>query len=232
MWRQPLALRDVAASRLVGWLKRFGVELPMSIEGQISFALQAGIPISSIGEARAYELDGIVTSPKLVVAGVTLLDLSASLRYRDGVMDWPVLRFRLPPRGESTESASITGSGRAQLAPVGDFEIRADVANFDFAMIPELSGAPLPLSGSASGRARVRVAKSDFANLASWSGDAAIATRAVKLPGLNSPSAEAAFRFAGDTLNFERLRGVINDIPLGLAGAVKLAADYRTLALE
>ena len=79
-WRPSLALQDVSTTTLTTWLNRVGVSLPFSISGDVSFSLNAAVPVTALNDARAYELDGYLSSPQLTIADITVEQIAVTLR--------------------------------------------------------------------------------------------------------------------------------------------------------
>jgi len=230
-WHPSLSLQDVSTERLVGWLARVGVTLPFSLSGDVSFSLRAGVPITALDDARAYELDGSLSSSRLTVQNIPLEDFAVHVRYRDGVMALQAIRFRLPKKPNETTASSLNGRGVMGLVPRGDVDLVVDVQNFDLARLSELTGADLQLTGLANGSAELRIAGADFADPAKWSGQVKLQATDAHTPGLHSPRAETAFRIANRTVTFDRFAGVVNDVPVGLTGAFSLSDDAKSIAL-
>lgn len=231
-WRPSLALNDVSTERLVSWLGKAGINLPFAIRGNVSFSLKGGVPLTAPNDPLAYELDGYVTSSRLQIQNFVLEDLAVTLRYRNGLMVLQSVRFHLPKREGEANAPSLSGRGQVQISPAGDVNLEVDVNDFNLARISEFSGADLRLNGIASGRATLRIANADFANPSAWSGSAALNATEVRSPGLYAPKAEAAFRLADSRVTFDRLESVVNDVLLGLTGAVSLSEDAKTALLE
>jgi hypothetical protein len=231
-WRPSLALNDVSTERLVTWLGKAGIQLPFAIGGNVSFSLKGGVPLTAPNDPLAYELDGYVTSSRLQIQNFILEDLAVTLRYRNGLMVLQSVRFHLPKREAEPNPPSLSGRGQIQISPAGDVNLEVDVNDFKLARISEFSGADLRLTGNASGKAILRIANADFANPSAWSGSATLSATEVRSPGLYAPRAEAGFRLAENRVTFDRLDGIVNEVPLGLTGAVSLSEDAKTASLE
>jgi hypothetical protein len=113
-----LALDDVD---LVEMGKRLGMPLPDGFEGKASVDLRVGIPVNNATDVRAYRLEGKLTSRRLLLAGILLEDLRASVAYEKGVARIEELSARL---GEG----SASGEARAAIAPAGDVALSLDLA--------------------------------------------------------------------------------------------------------
>lgn len=230
--RPSLSLVEVPTEQLTSWLNRVGVSLPFTISGNVSFSFKGGVPLAALNDPRAYELDGYLSSPRLVIENIVVEQFAVTLRYRDGVMSLQTVRFQLPKREGEAASASLSGQGTLAISPPGDLNLSVDVANVNLARLSEFAGADLQLTGTASGRAGVRVVDSQFSNPANWSGTATMQATDVHTPGLYAPSAEATFRLVDKVLTFERFAGIVNDVPIGLTGALSLSDDAKTVTLN
>jgi hypothetical protein len=60
----------IEVATLVRWLERIGVELPVTLEGEISGALAIGVPWNDLGNSRAWRFAGRVSSPRFRVNGL------------------------------------------------------------------------------------------------------------------------------------------------------------------
>jgi hypothetical protein len=231
-WRPSLALQDVSTTTLTAWLNRLGVTLPFTISGDVSFSLNAAVPLTAFNDPTAYELDGYLSSPRLTIDNVVVEQIAVTLRYRDGAMALQAVRLQLPKREGESAAASLVGHGILPLVPVGDLHLAVSVFNFNLARLSEFSGVDLQLTGTASGRAEIIIAKGNFANPGDWSGSATLQASEVHTPGLYAPNAEAIFSLAAKTLTFERFAGVVNEVPLSLVGALSLSEDAKTVAFN
>ena len=230
--RPSLSLSNVPSDELVKWLRRAGLNLPFSILGNVSFSMTGGVPLTALNDAKAYQFDGNISSPRLRVQNVFVEDFAATVRYRNGVMVLQSVRFRFPKRQNEKAATSFTGRGSLGLVPGGDLELVLSVDSLDLRRISEWTGVDLQLTGTASGSAEVKVANADFSKPANWSGSAKLQATDFKSPGISAPSAEAAFQVANNKLTFDRFAGVVNDVPLGMTGALRLSDDADSVLMD
>ena len=146
-----LALDDVDLGEL---LRRLAVKLPFPVEGKLSFQVEAGIPINTPNDMKAYRLNGTATLPRLNVAGVELTDVRTSLRYEDGVMKLQELKSGImAPKGGPDAAGAFAGTARMELAPLGDLSGDFHIDRFPLEMaLSPLPGASGKAVGAVSGR--------------------------------------------------------------------------------
>jgi uncharacterized protein involved in outer membrane biogenesis len=212
--RTPFSFRRVDAAWLAGWLRRFGIQLPGRVDGRISARLDVEWPWGALGSARAYRIDGEVTSDRLALGPVVLRNVAAAVRYRGGEAELVKLEFDLDQPGAATDTPTsarvrhITGSATVQLVPLGDISIRGAANQVPLASASRLMELPdLDLRGTLSAEVQ---AHSDFESARSvrgWRLDGRLS--AEDLQGGRSPTLQvpaASFSLREGRFLLERLQ--------------------------
>ncbi|WP_231602765.1 AsmA-like C-terminal region-containing protein [Neorhodopirellula pilleata] len=183
-WTTRWSFDDVDVGQLADRLGAIGIETGVDLEGTVSVRFNVGIPWTSLGDGAAYRFDGTLTSPRLLVDGVAVKDLSTSINYRDGVASLEKLKATVLDR--RTGSANPIGSPEAnagelvatasvELVPQGDVsaDVRIDQLSLDSLsdlvrkFLPDQSGF-IPTAGQVSTEFEVQVPLSSISDLATY----------------------------------------------------------------
>ena len=140
-WTTNWSFEDVDVGKLTRRLGAIGIELGVPVEGGVTVKFRVGVPMSSLRDASAYRLDGVVTSPELQIDNLRFTEFESTVRYRDGTLNVSGLEGRLGRRGE------FAAQGSAQLVPRGQARVSARVTSINLQPILDLAAADLPIAG-------------------------------------------------------------------------------------
>lgn len=131
-WTTKWSFDDVDVGQLANRLEAIGIQTGVDLEGNVSVRFNVGIPWTSLGDGAAYRFDGTLTSPRLIVDGVALKDLTTSINYRGGIASLENLRATVLDRrverpGSQGEpnAGEVVATAHVELVPQG--EVTADV---------------------------------------------------------------------------------------------------------
>jgi hypothetical protein len=216
---------DVDVERLRRRLATFGVHVPLDVAGLVTVDIRADIPINHLFTANAYRLHGVLSSARLVVNGVELKELAATLDYDQGVLRLSQLLFQLP--NASGPAGSIAGSASMQLVPRGDLTAQVSVDRVGVARlleaVPELHASA---TGLLSGAIRSQVPVDRLRELSAWQAQGQVnlsGFRAMQLPALDATS---HFRLANGLLTVDQLDATTTLGRLVGAGDLKLSEPF------
>ena len=174
---RTLSAQNIAVETWLSRLRRLGLTVPLEAKGTVSGSLRARVPVRESTDATAWKLDGRLTSPALTVSGVTLNELSVTLRLRDGVLALEDLSFRLG-NGDG-DGDRVRGSGSLPVSPPGDLSLAVAVDRVDLArfarFLPKTQAScddPTPvdarLVGTVSARLEASVPPRQVADPTAW----------------------------------------------------------------
>lgn len=219
--------RDVEINTLLARLKRFGVEVPVPVAGQVTVRLSAGVPSwRSILRTRAYQIAGQIESEKLTVAGFDLHQLAGRMVYHDGVLQLTSLRFvvRRPGGAEGT----ISGSAKMQVRPRGNLTANVSLARIPLSslagVVPQLAGM---IEGDAGGHLSVEVPVDRLRELSAWRGEGHVSLKQVK--ALQFPPAEivANVQLTQGQATLSNLAIELERLRLTGSGSLALSAPFE-----
>ncbi len=213
------ALEDID---LVELAKRVEMPLPEGFSGRVSVDVNAGIPLNNAGDARAYRLQGKATSKRLLLAGVPLEDVKATLNYDKGLARLEGLSARLG-------SGRVSGTARAAISPPGDVVLTLDLENIEVsslrALLPE--GLRREATGTVSGRVSVAAPWDRAGDVLAYRGSGRL--RAVNAGAFRvaAREAEADFLLNAGTLILSHLRADILGADITGEAGLNLRPPYR-----
>ncbi|HJT32725.1 MAG TPA: AsmA-like C-terminal region-containing protein [Pirellulales bacterium] len=218
--------RDVEINALLARLKRFGVEVPVPVAGQVTVRLSAGVPSwRSILRTSAYQVEGQIDSNNLTVAGFDLHQLAARIVYHEGVLQLTSVRFNVPrPDGEQ---GTISGSAKLQVRPRGNLTANVSLERLSMSLladvVPQAAGM---IEGDAGGHLSIDVPVDRLRDLSAWRGEGHVSLEHVK--ALQFPPAEvvADLRLARGQAKLSNLTIELERLRLTGSGALALAAPF------
>ena len=161
--------KNISVQTLLERLKRYGVEVPVELSGQVSVHLSAGAPWRSLLRRSAYEVEADLTSPSLTVAGFELRNVAVHLVYSDGMLQLTDLHFTVADR--QGHEGKLTGSANMQVRPPGDLHVNLSLNGLPlgavFDKLPQLTGRA---SGTASGQFTASAPVDAVRDPARWQG--------------------------------------------------------------
>lgn len=221
--RQPyyigtnFSFEDVDLATLERRLARFGFDLPIAVEGQMTARLRVEWPLGALTDRRAYRFQGTLTSDELTVADVRLTDVTAELDYARGNLRLEQLDFRVPARGEpdaGQRTGRFTGSGSIGIWPRGP--VRTDLRLEDVPLASILQVVPqlesLGDGATISGQVSASAPAEQIQQPAAWSGSGRVSLEGFRFAELPELAASTEFQLAEGLL-------ALRDIQAAAAGA-------------
>ncbi|HEX5447026.1 MAG TPA: hypothetical protein VFW87_24640, partial [Pirellulales bacterium] len=219
--------RDIEINSLLARLKRFGVEVPVPVSGQVTVRLSAGVTSwRSILRTSAYQVEGQIESDKLTVAGFDLHQFAAQMIYNDGALQLTSVRFAVPRPGGG--QGTVSGSARVQVRPRGDLTANVSIERIPLSELAEL--APQfagMIAGDAGGHVSAQVPIEKLRELSAWQGQAHLTLEQVALPRLPPAELVADVRLAAGQATLSNLTVELERLRLTGSGALALAAPFE-----
>jgi hypothetical protein len=229
---------SVDVGRLVGRLRRIGLEIPVTLEGKVSGTVHVGVPWNALRTARAWRLGGSLTSERFVVNDFAVTAATIRLNYRDGSLFLDEFTLSVPKPGAAAGAGAgaVNGTAQMQLVPRGQLSASLQVRDLPMAAVLRSFDALQPVDGLLSGELVARAAVDELRDLAAWRVEGPIALRDFTLRNLPAAAADVRFDLEQAVLTarqFElRVGGVTlqSDARLNLTGRLAWSLDARASA--
>jgi hypothetical protein len=223
-----LGLDDVDLGDVV---RRFGLKLPVAVEGRLSCQVQATLPLDKPEDTKAYRIRGTARLSRLNLAGIEMADVRTRLHYADGVLQLDELSGQLPrPRrpGVAAAAGTFTGSARYQMVPAGELrgQLRVEGVPLDVVLnrLPRAAGQA---NGDLSGRVEFRAPPGKLNDPAGWEATGALTSESVRLYGLTLRKASAGLKLRKGVVGVQALKADLEGAPLTGTAALHLDKSYR-----
>ena len=248
---QTVTVRDVDLATLKTRLARFGVEVPLEAEGNVTATFTVAAQLGRITQPGAVSATGTLSSPRLALAPaeggdaanpVVLEDVEADLRLASGLLTLTDLSVTLPPPKGSPKAPSGTVTGTATLPLAGsetDVTAAVTAQNVALALLWErlgpASGEPggggLPLAGGVfSGNVKVAVPWARRADPAAYRATATLTVTDLTAAGRSVDDLTANLALKEGTATLTKLTATVAGQPLTGAAEVGLAAPFPARA--
>jgi hypothetical protein len=160
-------LKDVDLEQLIS---AFELKLPFTVAGKVTVTVQFAIPIDTPNDYRAYKMRGTAESPDLSIAGVGMKQVTAKVRYEDGVLTLTELKGRFPD-----SAGSLDSEGKMQLFPSGELTLKLNLEKVPLSRaLALLPGATDKAEGAVSGRIEARVPANKLRDPKAWEASATL----------------------------------------------------------
>ena len=226
---------DIDVQTALSRMKRFGLEVPVDVEGRAAIKIRVGVPWRHAFTARDYRLYAWIDSRRLSIAGIETDDFHATLSYVDGVLKLAELRLSAPEFSAGGGKAAVKGDAQVQLEPRGDLTANLDFESLALAPLaaaaakanPKVQGdqtalAKLNLDGIAAGHAEAKVAIDRFRDLAAWQIGARLNVADVRAFAARRFDFNAAARLERGVARLDRLSLRMHKSPASLTGDATL----------
>ena len=231
-WNTSFSLRDADVAKLNRRLSFIGIGLPFTITGNVTTELNIGVPLGAIRDAKAYRIDGAVSSPSLVVSGVRLDTVRMDLKYRDGVLDLQPIVFDLPdlpadPNAEPVANGQFRGAIRLGLVPTD--EMTADLTLTTIPIRPitqQIPNFPVIDTGALDGQLSASVPLDKLSDLTAWDLNGNLTVSNLKAFDQTLRSVRVDVEADDGVLEVSKLDGTIDGATIGGNANLKLTAPF------
>lgn len=208
------SVTDVDTTKLLGRLGRVGVTIPFDMEGEVSAKLRIQIPINGLRDTKAYRFDGTISSKRLNVAGLSLLNVEMDAAYRDGVLNLNPLAFQIPdPAPNGLAPGKFKGTARMEIQPRGDLALDLQLDTVPAAALNEIANQPGLLTGGVlSGKVEATMPAAEVRDLSTWDLDGQFS--ATGLMAMDRELQKASFQFRAENGALK-----VNDLTATMEGA-------------
>jgi translocation and assembly module TamB len=189
-----LSLQNVDLAQLIAKLK---LNLPYAVLGRLTFKVHVGIPVNTVGDLKAYRLNGTASLTTFNMAGLAMTNVEAKVRYTNGVLDLENLSGQMPSpssRPVGGEGAGkFDGNARIEVVPRGDLQASLKLKWIPVAtilsLIPQAKGAA---TGTLSGEVKAHAPLEKVGDPANWRGSAKLETPGLVAYGIPLTKAAAS----------------------------------------
>jgi hypothetical protein len=212
-----LNLKDVDLAQFV---KDLGLKVPFDVAGRLSVKVQASLPVDQPRDLKLYKVSGTATLPTFTLSGVEMKDVSARVRYDNGVLRLEEARARLGTTG------SFSGTARLGVVPQGDLTADLTLTDIPLDQVLRAAGIKEEITGSVSGSADLRVPSDRLRDLSTWQGSAKLKSGKVSAFGLALTDAGATARVGKGLLTVRDVTAKLEGASVTGSGEAKLTAPY------
>lgn len=229
---------DIDVQTALSRVRRFGLEVPVDVEGRASIKIRVGVPWRHAFAARDYRLYAWIDSRRLSIAGIETDDFHAALSYVDGVLKLAGLRLTTPDFSAPGDKAAIQGDAQVELEPRGDLTANLDFVRLALAPLATAAAKTYPkiqldqaaldklkLDGVAAGHAEAKVAIDRFRDLAAWQIGARLNVADVRAFAARRFDLNAAVKLERGVARLDRLSLRMHDSPAMLTGDAMLQLE-------
>jgi hypothetical protein len=216
-----LNLKDVDLARLV---KDLGLKVPFEVSGRLTMNVQASLPVNQASDLKLYKVTGTATLPTFSLSGVEMQDVTARVRYDNGVLRLEELRGRLA--GSKPSAGTFQGTARLGLIPEGDLTADLTLTEIPLAQLFRAAGLKEEVAGAVSGSANVRAPAGKLRDLAAWEGSGKLSAARIAAYGLALTDVGAAVRADKGRLTIRDVAGKLEGAPVSGSAEAKLTAPY------
>ncbi|HEV3341062.1 MAG TPA: hypothetical protein VG125_11920, partial [Pirellulales bacterium] len=223
--------RDIDVQTLLARLKRFGVEVPVALEGRVTVGLSLAAPWQSMLRPSSYRVEGDLTSTALTVAGVELRAVSMHLLYAEGTLDLTRLSFAVP--GKQGAQGAVSGTARLETGPRGELSAQLQIDQiplaplFDTLAGPELAGKA---SGTATGQFAGQVSTTRVRDLAAWQGQGRLTLNDVQAFGFPPLVVTTELRVGNGQATLSKLNAQFERASITASGVLALTTPHKFTA--
>ncbi len=197
-----IRFRDIDIAEL---LAKLNVKLDYKINGKVSAEATIMVPITQAVNAAAYRFTGKVSSPALVLEGLTIRDLTANMTYQDGTFTLTDLSGKIDQVGEPT--GMFRGTLSAATSPPGEVgALTVDRIPLG-EVLKAVPGFALNVKGMVSGKVAISAPYEKLTDSKEWSGSSEVFSKQLIVEGRRATDIRLAARVAKGVLAFKRSNG-------------------------
>lgn len=221
-----IKLKDIDIGQL---LDKLQVKLPYKIGGKVSVSVAVAVPLGQAATRAAYKFTGTVTSPELLLEGLTIRDLSAAVDYQNGKLTLTALKGTIPATGTDTGApGTFTGTATAQVEPAGDL-----AANLALDRIPlgeVLKAIPnwsIETRGRVTGKAEFKAPFEKLADPGTWTATAGVSSDDLIVAGRHAKGVRLGLAVANGTATLKDAAATVEGIPVTASATLALTDKYK-----
>jgi uncharacterized protein involved in outer membrane biogenesis len=216
-----LNLKDVDLAQLV---KDLQIKVPFEVSGRLSMRVQASLPVNQASDLKLYKVTGTATLPTVSLSGVDMRDVTAKVRYDNGVLRLEDFRGRLA--GAKPNAGTFQGTARLGLIPEGDLTADLTLTEVPLAQVLSAAGVKEEAGGAVSGTANLRAPAGKLRDPATWEGSAKLSAARVAAYGWALTDAGFTVRVGKGVLTVSDVTAKLEGAPVSGSAEGKLTPPY------
>jgi hypothetical protein len=220
-----LKLKDVDLAQLA---KSLDLKLGFPLEGRASLDVKASIPTNKAADLKTYKLTGSAQVKNLVFAGAHVTEASADIRYANGLLELTSLkgRFGAAQTGADPTAGRFRGSGKLQVAPLGDLSAELTLDRMPASEIAGLVKEPLALAGSFSGQFNLHGPVDTLNDPSVLEGSGKITANRVSAYGVTLDQASTSVELKDGVVRLPDLAGNLDGTPANGSAELRITDPY------
>ena len=215
-----LALDDVDLTELI---QRLEVKLPIRVAGKVNLNITAGIPTSNTSDIKLYRIFGTMTLPILQLDDLTLKDVVAKVRFRDGVLKVTELAANVPDPKRPTVTGRIAGTASFGIEPRSDLTAELTLATVPlgqiFNAIPSLTGSA---DGLVSGGLKLRLPGDKLTDIQAAEADGTLSSDALTVLGRTVGKTLFVMKLREGVASITEANTIVEGLPISGTASVSL----------
>lgn len=195
-----LAVSDIDLAELA---RNLQLDLPVALAGRLSFDATLTVPLDTATDLKAYQVHGTAGVRDLRVAGLAFDQVSAKMRYEQGVLHLDDLRGQVDaPKvpGKPASVGTVECGASYRVVPAGDLDLNLKVKDVDLGTLTKLTPAlPVRVEGPVSGtfEGKVTGGKSPV-----WDLNLDLTSPRLKLQGIPAQRVRGSLSYHGDAARY------------------------------
>jgi hypothetical protein len=222
-----LHLENVDLAKFARGLK---LELPFTLQGRLSFQVQANIPLQTSGDLKTYRANGSATVTNLTLGDLKFAEVRAKVACANGILQLVELQGTLPGPaagdGRLVRPGTFQGTARMPLAPLGRLVADLTVHGIPLEQVASVAGAAGLVQGRASGEVHAEVPGAQLQTVDAWQATGRLAVKEARVQGADLRDAFCGIGLEKGRLTVAGLRALVNGTPVTGAAELRLHAPY------
>jgi hypothetical protein len=214
-------------------VKGLGLKLPFAVGGNLSFQVQASIPLDTSGDLKTYRVRGSAHATHLRLANIELDELEGTMDYSEGVLRLQEVQARITGSGPGGSrdpvrqaTGTLQGTARLQLVPLGELTADLKLNQIPLSRLAGLAGAAGRVDGSFSGTVVAHVPAAQLKAVNSWEATAKITDSPLHVFGWTVQDGQGEVRLKQGLLSAVSLRAKLEGAEIVGSGELQLANPY------
>jgi hypothetical protein len=209
---------------LARFVKELQLKVPFDVAGRLNLKVQASLPVDRPRDLKAYKVTGTATLPTFTLSGLDMKDVTARVRYDDGVLRLDDFRGQLA--GSPPGAGTFTGTARLGIEPPGDLTANVKLADIGLTPLLRAGGVKVDVAGTVSGSAELRAPSDRLRDLSAWHVTGSLNSKRIDAYGWSLTNVGAALRADKGLLTVRDVTGKLEGAPVTGSGEAKLTEPY------
>lgn len=220
-----IRLRDIEIAEL---LTKLNVKLGYKISGKVTAEASVVVPVSGATSQAAYQFSGKLSSPALVLEGLTVRNASANMTYQDGTFTLTDLSGEIDQPGKGGGPAgTFRGTLKAATAPPGDVTAALTLDRIPVSeVLRALPDFKLSAAGTVSGKVTFKAPYAKLSEPSEWAGTGELTSAELVIEGRTAKNLVMSASVAKGVVSLSEAKVTLEGIPVRATASVTLADKY------